>query len=396
MEALVTAASANDDPVALQMIISISRRFKQQTVRERATELVEQIAARRGWSTDELADRTIPTAGFPTADELGTESEGDDADGVAVPAEIGVAILDFGPRHFTMRIAPDLSLALFTADDTPLKALPKPGVKDDADLAKEARSTFTSAKKELAQVVAVQSTRLQEAMALGRTWSAAAWREAFGDHPVMRHLVSRLIWATGPVGEDGEPLAGAAITLLLPTLDGELLDAGDAEFELAPDARLWLSHGSLLDAAEVQIWRERLAAYGVTGLFDQLGSVAPSFAEGATEINEREGWTQAIGALRSRAVTQGFHLGSGQDGGVIESMHKDVGPWRADIDLTGIRPDQQAGEAVSITRLSVWRGRERVPLAEVPPVLLAVVHNDYLVIADGGAFDPEWKARSNR
>ena len=390
VEVLVIAASANDDPAALQIVISIARRFKQRSVRERAAELVEQIAARRGWSTEELADRTIPTAGFPTADEVAAEGE-------EQPTENGVAILDYGSRHFTMRIGPDLGLALFTADGTPLKALPKAGVKDDAELAKEARATVTSAKKELNQVVALQTARLHEAMALQRTWTASTWRDAFSNHPVMRHLVSRLIWAAGPVGEDGTPLEGAAVTLLLPTLDGELLDADDVDVVLAPDSRLWLAHASLLDPATVALWRARLTDYGVTPLVDQFTQVeraAPSFAAGATELNDREGWVLTIGALRTRVARQGFQLASAEDGGWISSVVKDVGSWRAVVDMTGTYPGQEVGESLALTRLTVERAGRAVPLEQVPPVLLAVVFDDYCAIADGGAFDPEWKKRT--
>lgn len=389
VENLVIAASTNDDPAALQAVISIARNFKQRTVREKAAELVELIAARRGWSTDELADRTIPTAGFPTASEA--------AAGTGETSENGTAILDYGSRHFTMRIGDDLALALFTADDKPLKALPKPGVKDDADLAKAARSTVTAAKKELTQVVALQTTRLQEAMALGRTWTASTWREAFSDHPVMRHLISRLVWVTGPVGEDGSPLHvhdGDAGTLFAPTLDGDILDASDGEVDLDAGAHVWLAHASRLGEGDAQIWRDRLADYGVTPLFEQLTVASPTVAPDATQISDRQGWVLTVGALKTRTAKQNFRLAAAEDGGWIGSMVKELGPWTATIEMTGTYPGQAATESIALTHLSLARSGRDQKLDQVPPVLLSVIYNDYLAIAEGGTFDPDWAKRT--
>ncbi|PWD51614.1 hypothetical protein C8046_14130 [Serinibacter arcticus] len=398
IETLVVAASVNDDPAALQAVISVARSFKQRTVRERAGELVEQIAQQRGWSPEELADRTIPTAGFPSAAELAAERDGE-GDGGA--ASSGVATLDYGSRQFTMRIGDDLALALFSGEGKPLKTLPKPGVKDDAELAKAARSAFSSAKKELVQVVDLQSARLQEAMALGRTWDAATWRTAFLEHPVMRHLVSRLVWAVGPVAGDDDADSPAATVLFAPTLDGELLDAEDGEVELpveggAGDAgvRIWLTHVSGLEPDVAQHWRERLADYGITPLFDQLDAATPRVEASATEITDRQGWVMTVGALKTRAARHGYRPAAAEDGGWVGSVVKDVGAWQVAVEITGTYPGQEVGESLAITRLVLTRGGRDEALRDVPPVLLAVAYNDYLAIADGGAFDPEWAKRT--
>ncbi len=52
-------------------------------MQEKARNLVTQIAERNGWSADELADRTIPTAGF------------DDS---------GTLVLEYGERTFTAKM----------------------------------------------------------------------------------------------------------------------------------------------------------------------------------------------------------------------------------------------------------------------------------------------------
>ncbi|MCL2465538.1 MAG: DUF4132 domain-containing protein, partial [Micrococcales bacterium] len=159
VEALIVAAAANDDPAAIQLVLSVARKFKQETVRLTAAGLAAAIAERRGWTLDELADRTIPTAGF------------DDS---------GVLVLDYGRRRFVGRVARSaktgaFTIGLATADGTPVTALPKPGVADDEALAAESRKQLATSKKELAQVVTLQTSRLFEAMCLQRTWDAADW-----------------------------------------------------------------------------------------------------------------------------------------------------------------------------------------------------------------------------
>ncbi|MDR1077686.1 MAG: hypothetical protein LBL55_03300, partial [Propionibacteriaceae bacterium] len=64
LEALVHAAAANESPAAIQFVLGIARSHRQETVRAKAGELALQLAERQGWSMDELADRTIATAGF--------------------------------------------------------------------------------------------------------------------------------------------------------------------------------------------------------------------------------------------------------------------------------------------------------------------------------------------
>lgn len=299
-----------------------------------------------------------------------------------------------------MRIGDDLALALFTGEGKPLKSLPKPGVKDDADLAKAARSAFTAAKKELRQIVDEQSARLLEAMALGRSWPADTWRTALLEHPVMRHLVSRLVWATGEVQEESTPVRddGAdarGVVLFAPTLDGELLDIEDGEVELAEQSRVWLTHASRLEAGTAQRWRDRLADYGVSPLFEQFGVASADVAPDAAELADREGWMVTIGALKTQMTRRGYRLSSAVDGGWMGSVIKAIGPWTVVVGITGVYPGQAAGESIALTRLQIERDGQAQPLGEVPTALLAIAFTDYLAIADAGAHDPDWAKRTN-
>ena len=103
LESLVVLLSAIDEPATVQYLLSVSRRFKQASIQERARVLVEELAERKGWSPDQLADRTIPTAGFD---------------------DTGVLVLDYGPRAFTARMTPTFTLELSGPDGAVVKGLP--------------------------------------------------------------------------------------------------------------------------------------------------------------------------------------------------------------------------------------------------------------------------------
>src|SRR5262249_59821006 len=62
--ALLEMLAAKADPVALQVVIAAATRLKQKGVQKFAGELITKVAEARDWTLDELADRTVPTAGF--------------------------------------------------------------------------------------------------------------------------------------------------------------------------------------------------------------------------------------------------------------------------------------------------------------------------------------------
>ena len=373
VEALITAASGNDDPAAIQLVLSVARKFKQETVRAKAQDLAERIAERTGWSLDELGDRTIPTAGFD-----------DD----------GLLVLDYGPRSFTGRIARSgktgaFTINIFNPDGKVISSLPKPGAADDETLAAEARKQLTVSKKELGQVVTLQTARLFEAMCLGRTWDVPSWREYLLNHPVMRHLVSTLVWQVGALG------AYTSYRLFRPTPEGELLGIDDAAITLPENALVGLAHLATVGPAEAEQWRAHLRDYEIAPLFSQFESVAPPVSPDATAIDDHRGWFSDSFAIRGRATKRGYVRGAGEDGGWFNYYYKDLpgAGLRVVIEFTGsIVVEEKIPAAVE--QLLFQRAERTLPLGDVPPILLAESYADYVYIAEAGAFDPEWEAKS--
>ncbi|MDR1266010.1 MAG: DUF4132 domain-containing protein [Propionibacteriaceae bacterium] len=369
IEALVCAAAANDSPAAIQFVLSVARSHRQATVKAKAAELVQQIAERQGWSMDQLADRTIATAGF-------------DQDGVLE--------LDLGRRQFQGRIARRpktgaFAIELFNAEGQPVKALPKAGVGDDPDVVKQAAAQLSGARKELTQTVRLQTTRLFEAMCSGRSWPATEWRQLWVEHPLMRFLATTLVWrADAPGGQQ----------LFRPTPAGECLGATDEAVILEPAARVELAHRMTIGSEASTLWRDSLVAHQVRPLFDQFTAAPPDFAAGADVIDDHKGWLSDNFAIRTRAGQRGYTRGINESSWFTYYQKELPGAGIVlELNFTGSQlPEQQAPAAV--TEL-VFRQADigQLELAQVWPILLAEAYADYAYVAEAGAFDPAWELK---
>jgi hypothetical protein len=127
-KALIQTLAWVDHPTATQLMLSIGSRFRTKGFQEEATRQAQLLAERRNWSLDELADRTIPTAGF-------------DSDGTGE--------IDYGTRRFTARLTADFQIELFSPEGKQISSLPDARKDEDEARVKEAKKQWTAAKKEL-------------------------------------------------------------------------------------------------------------------------------------------------------------------------------------------------------------------------------------------------------
>jgi len=63
-KALLQVLAWIDSPSATQVVLSVANRFRTKGIQEEAIRLCQMLADRKGWTLDELADRTIPTCGL--------------------------------------------------------------------------------------------------------------------------------------------------------------------------------------------------------------------------------------------------------------------------------------------------------------------------------------------
>jgi len=400
-KALIEVLSWIEHPLALQALLAFANRFRTKAVKQLAEQLVNEIAERQGWTLDELADRTIPDAGF---------ARPVDEDGNPVGTE-AVLELDFGPRQFEVRLNDKLETVIVPKGETKaLKALPAPGKSDDEALAKEAKKDFSDAKKVAKEVVKRQSERLYEALCTQRSWSFADWNRFLAQHPIVGRLCVRLAWAAyePPAEENGER---KFIGCFRPLEDGSLTNENDEEVKLADDAIVTLAHSCNVPDTLAAAWIKHFDDYDVTPLFQQFGRAAyvlPEGKEKLSDVTDFEGHMITTYKLRNKAVKLGYLRGDAEDGGCFVLYRKPFAALslQAVIEFTGSSlPEEDVPAALKEMYFVTMSGKDgesfnswqpgKVILSKVPAVLLSECYNDLKQIAaEGSGFDPKWQEKS--
>jgi hypothetical protein len=376
-KSLIAMLAWIDQPSATQLVLAVGSRFRTRSFQEEASRQIEALAERKGWSVAELADRTVPGAGFD---------------------EAGVLELPFGTgeggRVFTARLGADLKVALFNEEGKAITALPEPRAGEDAALAKEAKLALSAAKKEVKTVVAQQTDRLYEALCTEREWLFEDWQLYLNRHPIVRRLAQQLVWAEVRAEGDGMQ----AVRTFRPLDDGTLTSRHDEPVQPAPAARIRLAHDAILAQAEVAGWLSHLADYEVTPLFAQLGKgvyALPEALRHAAGIDDFKGHMIKAFALRTRAQKLGYARGATQDGGWFYSYEKRFPSLglTAHIEFTG-NCLPEADRKTALKRLSFTDNRSgsAAPLGKIPAVLLSECYHDKrLLAAAGSGYTENWE-----
>ncbi len=300
VEGLGVLAEIGSD-VALLHLHGIAQRVKFKALKARAQEQISEVAEGRGLTGEQLSDRLVP--------DLGLEAD-------------GTTVVDYGPRRFTVGFDEQLRPFVLDADGKRRKDLPAPGAKDDQELAPAERKRFGALKKDVRTIAADRVRRLEAAMVAGRGWTAAEFRELFVQHPLLRHLVRRLVWlADGPDGADG-----TTTTAFRVAEDRSFADIDDDAFTLAEDATVRLAHPLHLGET-VTAWSELFADRELLQPFPQLGRpvhrVTPEEAT-ANRLHRFEGCSVPVGRLLG-LTKRGWERGQPQDAGVERWFSKRLG-----------------------------------------------------------------------
>ncbi|NUR60737.1 MAG: DUF4132 domain-containing protein [Catenulispora sp.] len=237
----VLAAIGGD--TALIHLYGISQKVKFKGLKETAQARIAAIAEEMRLTREQLADRLVPDLGLNDA---------------------GALELDYGPRRFTVFFDEQLKPGVVDEAGKRLKALPKPGAKDDSELAPAAYQRFAGLKKDVRTLATDQIARLELAMVTRRRWSESEFEEFLVGHPLLRHVVRRLVW--GDFASDGTELRAAFRV----AEDLSYADVEDDSFALAADATIGVAHPADL-ADDVARWSEVFADYEILQPFDQLG-----------------------------------------------------------------------------------------------------------------------------
>ncbi|MBO2457166.1 DUF4132 domain-containing protein [Actinomadura violacea] len=277
--------------VALMHLHSIAQKVKFKGLRTRAQEKIEEVAAGLQLTPEQLADRLVPDFG------LGPD---------------GSMTLDYGPRRFTVGFDEQLRPYVADEDGTRRKALPKPGAKDDPDLAPAAYKAFSVLKKDVRMVAADLLARLETAMVRGRRWSLTEFRELLAGHPLVGHLVRRLVWIAVEMDQY------KSITFRVAE-DGTFASAHDSALELPETVVVGVMHPVHLGKTDlVAAWSEVFADYEILQPFPQLGRPVHQLTDEERKsghLARFEGATVPVGRMLS-LTKRGWERGAPQDAGV--------------------------------------------------------------------------------
>ncbi len=242
---------------ALMQINGIAQKVKFQGIKTQAKQCMESIAVDRRMSRDELEDRIVPDCGL---DQHGSK------------------VFDFGDRQFYLALADNLKPMVKDADHQLKTDLPPPSSKDDAMKAAEAIAAWQLLKKQLAEVVKIQTLRLEQVMVNDRRWSAPDFERLIVHHPLMLILAQRILWANYSAG-------GQLLQTFRLTADQSYVDSSDEIYKLDQESKVGIVHPLGIPQQESRLWGKIFSNYNIIQPFQQLGrpvyTLEPSEMEAA-------------------------------------------------------------------------------------------------------------------
>ena len=370
IEAMLEPLANSDDPMIIQLLLSLARRYRTASIQEKARYLVESIAERSGWTTDELADRTISTAGLD---------------------DNGLLILDYGERTFTASLDDKFKWQLKNADGEKIKALPEARKSENPELVKEAKKQFSNSKKELSQLLTMQISRFYEAMCAERQWRVEDWQKYLQPHPIVGRLIQRLVWLE--LDNNGQ-----IVNSFRPTEDGSLITNQDDEILLDQNHFITVAHSALLTSDDIAQWQAHLKDYKVNPLFEQFSDPLPDmskFKDGV--IDDRLGWLTDSFTIRGILTKLSYKRDTTEDSGCFYGYHKYFGSLGIyiNIEFSGsMLPEENIPAVLYNLYFSNKKGfKDRaIALDKLPKVLLAEGYANYMAVANAcSGFDPNWK-----
>lgn len=296
VEGLDVLAAIGSDAALLQLH-TIAQRVKFKALKARATEKIAEVAAGLGLTGEQLSDRLVPDLGL-------------DADGSTV--------VDYGSRTFTVGFDEQLRPYVRDGDGKLRKDLPKPGARDDAELAPAERKRFSALKKEVRAIGSDQVRRLEAAMVADRSWTAREFTELFVGHPLVCHLVRRLVWLSE---------ADGVSTAFRVADDRGFAAVGGEEFALPEEATVRLPHPLRLGEAVTAAWSEVFAEHAIVQPFPQLGRRVFALTE-EEAAGHRLGRFEGIKVPTGKVLgleRYGWRRGNPEDNGVERWISKPLG-----------------------------------------------------------------------
>ncbi|OTQ29248.1 hypothetical protein B6D03_05490 [Gilliamella apicola] len=370
IEAILEPMAYSNDPFIIQLLLSLARRYRVASIQDKAKKVVEHIAQRSGWSTDELADRTISTAGLD---------------------DNGLLLLDYGERTFIASLDEQWKWQLKNAEGEKLKALPEARNSENPELVKEAKKQFNNSKKELSQLLTMQSSRFYEAMCAQRQWRMEDWQKYLQNHPFVGRLIQGLVWLQ--LDKNGH-----IVNSFRPTENSCLVTNQNDEIFVDKNHFITLAHSALMSSTDIAQWQVYFKYHKLIQLFDQFNHPLPDISKiDDGIINDRLGWLTDSFTIRGILTKLGYRHGDIEDGGSFYGYYKYFANYKLyiNIDFSGsMLPEENIPVVLYNLYFSKTPGfiESAIALDNLPKVLLAEGYANYMAVADASnGFDPNWQ-----
>lgn len=171
-------------------------------------------------------------------------------------------------------------------------------------------------KKDVRTVASDQVRRLEAAMVAQRSWTMAEFRELFLRHPLLRHLVRRLVWLSETDG---------VTTSFRVADDRTFANVEDAPFRPAEGAAVRIAHPLAL-GDELDDWSKVFADHEILQPFPQLGRAVFRLTDedaGGHRLTRFEGLKVPTGKVLG-LERRGWERGVPQDAGVERWISKQL------------------------------------------------------------------------
>jgi hypothetical protein len=228
--------------LAIMQIDNLARKNKYQGFKKQAEESLQAIARHRRLSPERLADRIVPTFGLDKQDKRE---------------------FDFGERKFSLILTESLKPFLRDEKGKIAANLPKPSQQDNPELANRAIAEWKLLKKQIDETLKIQTARLEQALVWQRRWEEREFVTLLANHPLMTHLVQKLIWA----GYDNN---NNLITTFRLAEDRTYANTKDEEISLSGISTIGIIHPLDLTLEQKAAWREIFTNYEIISPFPQI------------------------------------------------------------------------------------------------------------------------------
>lgn len=234
--ALAQKASAEN----LQCLSNLQVRITHRALKKKIDQTLEELAARQGLTSEQLADQVVPSHGL---DEHG---------------EHKWSIDDY---EIELKLTPQgkVERNIYGPDRKPRQSLPKTVRETHKNIWK----AIQSEERELKKTLTNQKNRLEMAMIDGRSWTFTEWQRIFGLNPIMQNLAGRLVWSIS------EPAHSAPQSALIDGA-GNWWNVEECLIKLSDSARLALNHPLQMTPEIQSSWQRTIITRQIVQPFKQV------------------------------------------------------------------------------------------------------------------------------